>query len=102
MGPKKKHHQYKTPKMTTKTRQTTKPRAEKNGIIAGFNHGHKTTPRARPVSRKTRLALPKKRVRAVKAIVAEVAGLTKLDKRVVELLRVGKEKRAVKVCKKRL
>ena len=88
--------------MVTKTRQTTKPRAEKNGIIGGFNHGFKTTPIARPVSRKTRLALPHKRQRAVKAIIGEVAGFNKLDKRVVELLRVGKEKRAIKVCKKRL
>lgn len=88
--------------MTTKTRQTPKVRAAKSGIIAGFNKGHKTTPRARPVSRKTRLALPHKRMRAVKAIIQEVAGMTALDKRITELLRVGKEKRAVKVCKRRL
>jgi len=88
--------------MTTKNRQTTKPRTANNGIITGINAGFKTTPRARPVSRNTRLALPHKRQRAVKAIIGEVAGFNKLDKRVVELLRVGKEKRAIKVCKKRL
>jgi len=88
--------------MTTKTRATPKVRAAKTGIIGGFNSGFKTTPRARPISRKTRLALPHKRLRAVKNIIQEVAGLTALDKRVAELLRVGKEKRAVKVCKRRL
>ncbi len=88
--------------MTTGKRQTIKAKAAKTGIIGGFNSGFKTTPRARPVSRKTRLALPHKRLRAVKSIIQEVAGFTALDKRVSELLRVGKEKRAVKVCKKRL
>lgn len=88
--------------MTTVKRQTRKAAAPKTGLIAGFNAGHKVTPRAKPVSRKTRLGLPHKRLRAVKAIIHEVAGFSTLDKRVVELLRVGKEKRAIKVCKKRL
>ena len=88
--------------MTTKTRQAPKERAPATGIIAGFNKGHKTTKRSRPVSRKARLSLPKKKVRAVKAVIAELTGLSPLEKRVVELLKVGKEKRALKFCNKRL
>merc|ERR1712146_816558 len=49
-----------------------------------------------------KLALPHKRLRAVKAIVADVVGLTPLDRRLVEMLRVGKEKRALKLANKRL
>ena len=88
--------------MTTGKRQIAKPRVAKNGIIAGFNHGHKTTPRDVKISRKARLGQPKKKVRAVKAIIADLCGFTPMEKRMVELLRVGKEKRALKFCNKRL
>lgn len=88
--------------MTTQKRQTSRVRTAATGIIAGFNKGHKTTPRARPVSRKARLGLPHKKLRAVKAIITELVGLSPLDRRVQELLRVGKEKRALKFCNKRL
>jgi large subunit ribosomal protein L36e len=88
--------------MTTQKRQTPREKAAKTGIIAGFNKGHKVTRRARAVSRKARLGLPKKKLRAVKAIIAELVGATPLEKRVTELLRVGKEKRALKFCNKRL
>ena len=88
--------------MTTKSRQTTKPKQSATGIIAGFNKGHKTTKRARPVSRKARLGLPKKRLRAVKAVINDIVGFSPLERRVVELLRVGKEKRALKFVKSRL
>eukprot|EP00656_Telonema_subtile_P049356 TRINITY_DN6111_c0_g1_i2.p1 TRINITY_DN6111_c0_g1~~TRINITY_DN6111_c0_g1_i2.p1 ORF type:complete len:128 (-),score=35.12 TRINITY_DN6111_c0_g1_i2:131-514(-) len=88
--------------MTTGKRQIAKPLATKNGIIAGFNKGHKTTPRDVKISRKARLGQPKKKVRAVKAIIADLCGFTPMEKRMVELLRVGKEKRALKFCNKRL
>ncbi len=88
--------------MTTKNRQVAKERTASNGIIAGFNKGHKTTKRARPVSTKARMALPKKKLRAVKALISEVVGFSPLEKRVQELLRFGKEKRALKLCKKKL
>ena len=87
-------------KMTTQKRQTPRVRTAATGIIAGFNKGHKTTPRARPVSRKARLSLPHKKLRAVKAIITELVGLSPWTA-VQELLRVGKEKRALKFCNKR-
>lgn len=88
--------------MTTRTRNHPKERTAATGIIAGFNKGHKTTRRARPVSAKARNSLPKKKLRAVKAIIDDLCGLSPLQKRVQELLRVGKEKRALKLCNKRL
>jgi len=88
--------------MTTNKRQTTKAAAANSGIITGFNKGHQTTKRARPVSTKARLGLPKPKLRAVKALIDDLCGLTPLQKRVQELLRVGKEKRALKFCNKRL
>eukprot|EP00331_Platyophrya_macrostoma_P025710 CAMPEP_0176441172 /NCGR_PEP_ID=MMETSP0127-20121128/21035_1 /TAXON_ID=938130 /ORGANISM="Platyophrya macrostoma, Strain WH" /LENGTH=50 /DNA_ID=CAMNT_0017825891 /DNA_START=19 /DNA_END=167 /DNA_ORIENTATION=- len=50
--------------MTTNKRQTPRVRAAATGIIAGFNKGHATTKRARAISRKARLSLPKKKLRA--------------------------------------
>ena len=43
-----------------------------------------------------------KRVRFVREIVREVAGLAPYEKRVSELLKVGKDKRALKLCKKKV
>ncbi|CCW63002.1 unnamed protein product [Phytomonas sp. EM1] len=74
----------------------------RTGIIVGFNKGHVTTPRARQPSSNDRYAVPHKKLRAVKAIVADLVGHSPLERRVQELLRVGKEKRALKLCKKRL
>ena len=43
-----------------------------------------------------------KRVKFVREIVREVAGLAPYEKRVTELLKVGKDKRALKLCKKKV
>ncbi|CBH14865.1 ribosomal protein L36, putative [Trypanosoma equiperdum] len=74
----------------------------RTGIIAGFNKGYKTTRRARRPSSNDRYALPHKKLRAVKAIISDLVGFSPMERRVQELLRVGKDKRALKFCKKRL
>lgn len=38
----------------------------------------------------------------VRSIIQEVAGYAPYEKRVMELLKVGKDKRALKVCKRKL
>ncbi|UZP33716.1 hypothetical protein NXS19_001532 [Fusarium pseudograminearum] len=56
----------------------------KSGLAVGLNKGHKTTPV---------LSSP---------VVKEVAGLAPYERRVIELLRNSKDKRARKLAKKRL
>lgn len=43
-----------------------------------------------------------KRTKFVRSIIQEVAGQAPYEKRVMELLKVGKDKRALKVCKRKL
>ncbi|KAF1949608.1 ribosomal protein L36e [Byssothecium circinans] len=72
---------------------------QKSGLIVGINAGHKVTPRT-PVARVSRRrGLPSKRTTFVREITREVAGY---EKRVIELLRNAKDKRARRLAKKRL
>ncbi|KIW26184.1 60S ribosomal protein L36 [Cladophialophora immunda] len=79
-----------------------KERTEKSGIIVGLNKGHKVT----PIDNKPRISRRKgslsKRTAFVREIVKEVAGLAPYERRVIELLRNSKDKRARKLAKKRL
>lgn len=43
-----------------------------------------------------------KRVRLIREVVRDVAGLAPYERRVTELLKVGKDKRALKLCKKKV
>ena len=43
-----------------------------------------------------------KRVQFVKGLIREVAGFAPYEKRITELLKVGKDKRALKVAKRKL
>ena len=43
-----------------------------------------------------------KRVKFVREIVREVAGLAPYEKRIIELLKIGKDKRALKVAKRKV
>lgn len=45
---------------------------------------------------------PARRVKFVRDIIKEVAGQAPYEKRVMELLKVGKEKRALKLCKRKV
>ncbi|KAF2876230.1 ribosomal protein L36e [Massariosphaeria phaeospora] len=75
---------------------------QRSGLILGLNHGHKVTPRtpaARISRRKGHLS---KRTAFVREITREVAGLAPYEKRVIELLRNSKDKRARRLAKKRL
>lgn len=62
-------------------------------------HSHPPTPTAVRLSPLQRLS---KRVKFIRDIVREVAGQAPYERRVLELLKVGKDKRALKVCKKKL
>lgn len=43
-----------------------------------------------------------KKVKFVRDLVREVAGLAPYEKRIIELLKVGKDKRALKVAKRKV
>ncbi|KAF8467669.1 60S ribosomal protein L36 [Kalaharituber pfeilii] len=75
---------------------------QKTGIARGINAGYKLEvrePKPRISRTKGRLS---KRTTFVREIVKEVAGLAPYEKRVIELIRNGKDKRARKLAKKRL
>ncbi|KAG7007148.1 hypothetical protein G7Y79_00011g030460 [Physcia stellaris] len=84
---------------------------QKSGLARGLNSGHiadertgtqKVTPREfKPRISRTKGHLSK-RTQFVREIVKEVSGLAPYERRVIELLRNSKDKRARKLAKKRL
>ncbi|KAG5947347.1 60S ribosomal protein L36 [Claviceps pazoutovae] len=73
----------------------------KTGLTVGLNRGHKTTSRVvKPRVSRTKGHLSK-RTAFVREVVKEVAGLAPYERRVIELLRNSKDKRARKLAKKR-
>ena len=81
----------------------------KSGIATGLNKGHITsprTPRAKPSQKKgvsfRLLQAATKRTKFVRSLIREVVGFAPYEKRVMELLKNSKDKRARKLAKKRL
>eukprot|EP00735_Rhodelphis_limneticus_P004279 TRINITY_DN1584_c0_g1::TRINITY_DN1584_c0_g1_i1::g.28150::m.28150 TRINITY_DN1584_c0_g1::TRINITY_DN1584_c0_g1_i1::g.28150 ORF type:complete len:116 (-),score=25.96,sp/Q9LZ57/RL363_ARATH/60.64/1e-32,Ribosomal_L36e/PF01158.13/5e-39 TRINITY_DN1584_c0_g1_i1:155-466(-) len=80
----------------------TKEVAQPSGLPVGPNKGHIVTKRAvpkRPVDRK---GILNKRVKFVREVVREVTGFAPYEKRLIEMLRIGKDRRALRFAKKRL
>ncbi|CAD5184367.1 large ribosomal subunit protein eL36x-like [Musa acuminata AAA Group] len=78
------------------------PSQPNTGLFVGLNKGHIVTKRElppRPCSRKGKTS---KRVHFVRNLIREVAGFAPYEKRITELLKVGKDKRALKVAKRKL
>ena len=75
----------------------------RSGIAKGIEKGHLTTKntqqRARPSQLKGKQS---KRSLLVKQLIREVVGFAPYEKRVMELLKNSKDKRARKLCKRRL
>ncbi|KAJ3270835.1 hypothetical protein HDV01_007384 [Terramyces sp. JEL0728] len=74
----------------------------KSGIAVGLNKGHIVTvkqPVQKPSNKKGALS---KRTKFVRDLVREVVGFAPYEKRVMELLKNSKDKRARKLAKKRL
>ncbi|KAI4330880.1 hypothetical protein MLD38_029123 [Melastoma candidum] len=79
------------------------PKPPSTGLFVGLNKGHIVTRRelpARPSDRKGYKT--SKRVHFVRNLIREVAGFAPYEKRITELLKVGKDKRALKVAKRKL
>ncbi|KAJ3680803.1 hypothetical protein LUZ60_015292 [Juncus effusus] len=76
--------------------------APNTGLFVGLNKGHIVTKRECPVRPSGRKGLTSKRSHFVKNLIREVAGYAPYEKRITELLKVGKDKRALKVAKRKL
>ncbi|KAI8381497.1 50S ribosomal protein L36e [Radiomyces spectabilis] len=76
--------------------------AAKSGIAVGLNKGHIVTRRELKPTVSYRKGAASKRVTFVKSIVREVAGFAPYERRVMELIKNSKDKRAKKLTKKRL
>ncbi|PWA95392.1 60S ribosomal protein L36-3 [Artemisia annua] len=78
------------------------PKQPNTGLFVGLNKGHIVTKKElapRPSDRKGKTS---KRVHFVRNLVREVAGFAPYERRIIELIRVGKDKRALKVAKRKL
>ncbi|KAI4351719.1 hypothetical protein L6164_006046 [Bauhinia variegata] len=78
------------------------PKQPSTGLFVGLNKGHIVTKKElapRPSDRKGKTS---KRVHFVRNLIREVAGFAPYEKRITELLKVGKDKRALKVAKRKL
>mmetsp|Transcript_2809 Transcript_2809/g.4475 ORF Transcript_2809/g.4475 Transcript_2809/m.4475 type:complete len:109 (-) Transcript_2809:77-403(-) len=76
--------------------------AEKSGIAVGLNKGRVVATRklaARPAQRKGKLG---KRVKNIRELIRDVVGSAPYEKRLMELLKVGRDKRALKLAKRKL
>ncbi|CAL1380967.1 unnamed protein product [Linum trigynum] len=71
--------------------------AAKSGLAVGLNKGHIVTKRDLPPRPSDRKGKTSKRVHLVRNLIREVAGFAPYEKRITELLKVGKDKRALKL-----
>ncbi|CAN1769878.1 60S ribosomal protein L36-2, partial [Linum perenne] len=78
------------------------PAQAKTGLFVGLNKGHIVTKRDLPPRPSDRKGKTSKRVHLVRNLIREVAGFAPYEKRIVELLKVGKDKRALKLSKRKL
>ncbi|KAF8703839.1 hypothetical protein HU200_031935 [Digitaria exilis] len=78
------------------------PAQPKSGLFVGINKGHVVTKRELPPRPSHRKGKATKRVSMVRGLIREVAGFAPYEKRITELLKVGKDKRALKVAKRKL
>ncbi|KNZ44154.1 60S ribosomal protein L36 [Puccinia sorghi] len=92
--------------------QSTRVAPTRTGLPRGLNSGHKTTPRVLPnkpshfkgrASKRTTVRQkPRLLNRFVRSIVREVAGFAPYERRVMELIRNSKDKKARKLTKRRV
>merc|ERR1711862_878602 len=88
--------------MGVERRERRKEDMTKSGIAVGKNAGHITAERTlakRPSTRKGRAS---KHMTFVRSVVRDSLGFAGYEKRCMELLKVGKEKRALRVLKNRV
>ncbi|CAO3674831.1 unnamed protein product [Rhizopus stolonifer] len=70
-----------------------------SGIAVGINKGHITARRILKAKPSNKIGVASKRTTFVKDIVREVSGFAPFERRLMELLKNSKDKRAKKLCK---
>ncbi|KAJ1988086.1 ribosomal protein L36 [Dimargaris cristalligena] len=76
--------------------------ANRSGIILGDNHGHITQIRVLPKKPSNKRVHNSQRSLFVRSLIREVTGFAPYERRVMELLKNSKDKRARKLAKARL
>ncbi|GAA5797390.1 50S ribosomal protein L36e [Thamnidium elegans] len=76
--------------------------ASKSGIAVGLNKGHITTRRELKAKPSNKIGVASQRNVFVKNIIREVAGFAPYERRLMELIKNSKDKRARKLCKSKL
>ncbi|ETW83877.1 hypothetical protein HETIRDRAFT_472206 [Heterobasidion irregulare TC 32-1] len=74
----------------------------RNDTRRGLAHGHPTTAIPKTVRPSQRKGIQSTRTKFVRSVVREVVGFSPYERRVMELLRNSKDKKARKLTKKRL
>ncbi|CAO3678203.1 unnamed protein product [Umbelopsis vinacea] len=73
-----------------------------SGLSVGLNAGHITARRELKVTPSYKKGVQSKRTQFVRDLVREVTGFAPYERRIMELIKNSKDKRAKKLCKKRL
>eukprot|EP01024_Parvocaulis_polyphysoides_P017571 TRINITY_DN17765_c1_g1_i1.p2 TRINITY_DN17765_c1_g1~~TRINITY_DN17765_c1_g1_i1.p2 ORF type:complete len:102 (-),score=16.42 TRINITY_DN17765_c1_g1_i1:221-526(-) len=73
-----------------------------SGIAVGEKKGYPVTKRTPRVRNNRKKGVLGKKTKFVRSLIREVAGLAPYEKRIIELIKVGRDKRALKVAKKKL
>jgi len=74
----------------------------RSDLPRGLNKGHPTTAIPQVVKPSQRKGIQSNKTRFVRSVIREVAGFAPYERRVMELIRNSKDKRARKLTKKRL
>ncbi|KAK9175115.1 hypothetical protein WN944_027121 [Citrus x changshan-huyou] len=72
------------------------PKQPNTGLFVGLNKGHIVTKKELPPHPADHKGKTSKRVHFVRTVIREVAGFAPYEKMIIELLKVGKDKRALK------
>ncbi|CAO3655019.1 Peroxisome biosynthesis protein pex1 [Mucor velutinosus] len=73
-----------------------------SGIAVGINKGHIVTRRVLKAKPSNKIGAASKRATFVRSIVREVSGYAPYERRVMELIKNSRDKRARKLCKAKL
>ncbi|CAI4230494.1 unnamed protein product [Auanema sp. JU1783] len=71
-------------------------------LAVGLNKGHQVTKNVTKPKQSRRMGACSKKNKVVRDLVREITGFAPYEKRVLEMLRISKDKRALKFLKKRI